>query len=392
MGRGLTLEILLPAAACCALAIALVWRRLGPPLSCLVSILRFAVPVLYFAWFYDGTWTISDDVFYYEQSHALRAEYTLSDLVLSKEGLRALFSTNHARHAFYYWWNAFCQTLLGDTYFTPVLVNVALSMAAGSLFCQVLELSGLDRRYTRLWLLFFLCHWDAVSWTSFVNIKDPMVLFLTNVALCSTMRILVQRRVVWLLPLAASFALLSYTRFYVPVILVLATLTWLLLHGQHWMRILFAGLIALPVLYLAPQVEFSWRLGPGQVSYQAIHFLLTPQPWAVTPHYGFILVAQTLHWVFFASALLGLLFLLRRHHPPALLPLIYTAGLIALYAICFDQHAARYRLQFSMVTAWLQFHCFWFLVQTKYRPHRSHHTVSYGGASPAEEPTPVPLA
>jgi hypothetical protein len=94
--------------------------------------------------------------------------------------------------------------------------------------------------------------------------------------------------------------------------------------------------------------------------------LLTPQLWAISPEYSFLLLPSLLHWLLLIPALLGAWMLWRRSREAALL-LIYLAIVLVVYGFIPEQVGARQRVQVTFIVAWTQFHFFWVMAREAVR-------------------------
>ncbi len=184
MADGLTPNLLWLACIIGLLSAWIAWRDLPLSWSIGLGALRIAVPLVYFAWYYDGDWNLLDDLTYF--SHAdtvLDKGYNPLTVLLDPSGVDLLTSLNGGHHILYSWWNVLAAWLFGSNYYAPVFMNVLASFATGWLLVRTLRKLGLGDSYCKWLLVFFLIHWDTVAWSSFENVKDVLVEFLTAAGL-----------------------------------------------------------------------------------------------------------------------------------------------------------------------------------------------------------------
>ncbi|HXG23977.1 MAG TPA: hypothetical protein VNJ09_05425, partial [Chthonomonadales bacterium] len=194
MGQGLTGDLLLAAFAVWLFSVWILCRDLPRVLAVPVATLKIMLPVLYFAYLYDGIWTFKDDwTYYYIGMTLLRAGYHPITIFFSQEGILQMAILASGPHLLYYWYNLLAQYLFGTHYYAPVLLNVGLTCVAGAFLYRIARISGLKKSYSQGLLLFFLVHWDILSWSSIANLKDLLVLTLTTGAHYFVIRLLLVR-------------------------------------------------------------------------------------------------------------------------------------------------------------------------------------------------------
>lgn len=364
MSDGLTSELLLAAAWTIAACWLMARRDLPNAWAAALVLLRVALVVGYFAWHYDGLWTTYDDVTYYAQGgDLLSLEYSPLGILLEPGGVDQLMGVAESRHFLYTWLNLLAQYLFGPHYYAMVLINVWLTFFGGWCFARFLTAAGFSQRYTRYALVFALVQWDVVVWSSFLNVKDPLVQALTMAALAALAE-LVGRRNLWAaLPLAALYFLFTWVRFYIPLVLLAVTSAWLMWQWDDRRKWMLAPLLVAVGYLLAPWNTDLWeRIDTEFVAFGAARFLLTPEPWKVQEAYGFLFWPSLAHWAMIAPTLAGA-WLLWRESPTARLALLYMAALVALYAVAEELQGPRHRAQLAFLFAWAQFHVVWRLRQ-----------------------------
>lgn len=365
MGLGLTPQLVLAAVVAGALSLLMLGRHLPPLAALLAAAVKAAVPLVYFAWFYDGTWTFLDDVTYWDHGRLLLATgYDPFTVLLRADGVATLVMLSLGPHILYAWWNLLAQYFLGPYYFAPVFLNVVLTCASGVLLYRIARRAGFGERYAGGLLLFFVLHWELLVWSSFVNLKDVLVFTLVLAALLAFLVLAdsserASRRWLAAAVLAGVFLTLPWLRFYVPALLLASFGAWWILRRRGWARpALLAvgallGVLALP--WLAPMQYLE--LHPVAVAFGFVKGPLTPRPWAIYPEYSFLTLAAWLHWVTFVPALIGG-WALWRHSPPALLAMVYLLIASLLSAIAPEFQGPRHRVHVIFAWAWMQYHAF----------------------------------
>jgi hypothetical protein len=361
-------------AAFLALTAGAVLARTMPPrmlVACLV--IKFLVPVVYFAWFADGTWTLIDDLRYLRVGLELAGQgYTPFSVFLSRHGLGQLFLLSEGVHVMYGWFNLLAVTLIGPYYYSPVILNVFITCLSARVLWGFAVDAGYGPRYSSGLTAFYLLHWDVVAWSSFVNVKDSIIVLLTLLllrALARFQRAPARRELVR----AALVSLaLVWIRFYVPAIAGLAVLIQAVT-GRGFVprhrRAFMLGAFAM-VLVMGWFIQSRWlgiiraqiHWSPGQVSLGLVRMLMTPQPWSVSPEYGFLLIPSILHLIMLVPAIAGAS-MLWRESPMLRLPIIYMGLILLLFAAFPGEQGPRYRHQAVFVLVWAQFTFAWHLLR-----------------------------
>lgn len=355
---GLHTSLLLESAIVCGLCWLTVRRLLPPGGGLLLALVKVLVPLVYFAFFFDATWTHSDDWAYLNHARELLADgYGPIAVLLNSTGLERLRAVAGSWHILYDWWNIVVISLFGPYYFAPVLFNVWLTFVAGAAWFGVARLSGFSLAYSRGLLVFFLLQWDILAWSSFVNLKDVAVLAALSVWVYLWLRLRL-RPTLWNLCLLAGLSCLLYW---------LRRPTLFLLLGAALCQSVL--LLRRPILLLGLMGAAFWayreyfgvleQMELEGALFGSVHFFVTPRPWALSPSYGYLVLPATLHWLFLPPSLAALPDLWRRCAPAMILCL----SLLVLTAIAVGSAdflwGPRHRLQVVGVFAWLQFHALW---------------------------------
>src|SRR5207245_4277617 len=209
-----------------------------------IACIKALIPFIFFLTFYDGRWYFLDDFIYEQQgTYLLAAGFNPLTAIATSDGRKLVVALSSGQHTMYGWWNLLAQWAFGQTYWAPVFLNVILTFVIAYATARMLEDLGFRREYVRSFVIVFLLHIEVLAWSSFVNLKDILILALTSLALRSivvlarlwkerrkyprSQFIRVGRRHVLLFTLL-TFAF-YYVRFYVPFLLLAVVLLWSLL-------------------------------------------------------------------------------------------------------------------------------------------------------------------
>jgi hypothetical protein len=211
----------------------------------------------------------------------------------------------------------------------------------------------------------------VIAWSSFLNIKDPIVQFLTIAALYCATSFFVRRNGMAIVGFIALIPMFYWIRFYLPFLMLLAVACWIVWQWRDWRKYPLIGLamagayLSLPILQ---QHSDFWNV--ERILDGTARFVLTPLPWSVLEGYSYLTIPSILHMLFIIPAAFAAASLWRQV-PMARLYLIYFVIVVALYAITEDLQGPRQRFQIAFIFTWIQFHFLWSL-----RPNRQANTKS----------------
>jgi len=365
-----SLDSLLLASLCAGIIGFLIAVRFLPRrTAAVVAFTKAVIPFVYFRWAFDGGWQLLDDVSYFDRGKALlTAGYDPITIWFSRAGMIRIMTLAGGHHILYEWFNLLAQRLFGPYYHSAVLLNVLLTFPTAAVLYAMVRHAGFSERYARGICVFFLLHWEVVAWSSFVNLKDTLVMSMSATMLYVLMLMSDRMR-----PLRVVSALLLviafyWIRFYVPIVMAIAYTIFQLTRGRQerkrliWRVLIGLGLAVAAVVYIGVEAITAQmtKLVPSPLSVieGVTRMLLSPQPWAIESHYGFLLLPSALNLIFLLPGVLGAVWLWRYARPTRLL-LIYFLLVVILFAAFPEEQGPRHRVQVSFVLAWAQFHFCW---------------------------------
>lgn len=350
-------------------------RILSVPTAFLVTTVKILLPFFYFAFFFDGTWTFYDDIYYqYQGERMLELGFNPVTALFTPSGIKALTSLSEGRHIIYGWWNLLGQYFFGEHYYAAVFLNVILTFISGYFIFLLAKFVGFSQTYAKGLLLFFLLHWDVLAWSSFTNLKDIMIMTLTVIAIFLTLRLSKKIDLKDVSALAAVTFCFFWIRFYVPFLMLIATILWLTLYqkGKRRYTLILLSIVSIfvalrtvgseGIIYYSAQLDVSLvNAFKGM-----IRMALTPQPWSITPAYSFLFIPSILHWMLFVPALISGWILARKSKEFTFL-IIYLLVSLLLYSFYEVLQGTRHRVQVIPVIVWLQFHFLWLMLQVAFK-------------------------
>lgn len=343
---------------------------LEPLKAIMVVLFKFSLPVIYFAFFFNGSWTFVDDFEYLRLGRELISQgYEPLTALISSEGRETLRSLAGGTHILYIWWNSLAENLFGSYYYSPVFLNIFLTFICGFVFSEILKLLDFNCKYRRQFLVFFLLQWDILAWSSIINQKDIMVMTLTMSALFFALRMVKKKSFVDLCCLLLICYISLWLRRYVPILLFISILIWLTLITKGRNRILLISSLAIiaAIFYSSFSSSFGFLSSVGfsgivRAPFNIFRMSVTPQPWSIVDHKLFLLPVSIFHCVFYIPMIIGLIGLWKTSKEISLIIIYLAVGLIAFGASDLDLlQGPRHRIQFTFAIAIAQFHFLWIL-------------------------------
>lgn len=329
----------------------------------LVSILKVFLPFIYFSFFYNNNWNFLDDVSYYlHGTTMLELGYNPISALVDPDGLEMLRGLSLGNHILYAWWNLLGQYLFGRHYFSSVFLNVALTAGIGYFLARIARLCGFSREYSTKLLLFFLVQWELTPWSSMINLKDILVMFLTTMSFFAILKISEDIKVQYLILLSMPIYCFYWIRFYAPFMILLSTLIWFVVFTKGKKKYILLLLVIIFGEIVLSSIQGSLEEHGENLSFSLINLIvgpfrmlsLTPQPWSIQPEYTFLLVPSILNWIFFLPTLIGGWNLWHQSKKSGIL-LIYLIISLGFYANFPGEDGPRQRVQLMFIIAWMQF-------------------------------------
>lgn len=339
------------------------WVTRKPHWSLFVAATKSAVFIVYYGAFFDGTFTFLDDWGYLERGgHLLEQGVSVTNLFAH---LPELFSTAGGRHFVYYLFNADSFRLLGQAYYAPVAVNVILTFVAAA-FMAAASRNGLDfsGRLAAGLFVFMALHPDIVAWSTIMNGKDTLVLTGTAMAVYGISLAGGGRYGASVLLAVTVGLVLFFTRFYVPLMLLVGFLTAMLLSSTGRRRpalwlLVPAGLAGIvSILGIEGLADAYGRLQAAFVNplYGIPRMVLTPIPFRTTESYAFLDLPQVFHYTLLPILAYGVVRVWRHATLTARFVVVYFLLMILLYGMFDELQGPRHRVQLDGLIALFQFY------------------------------------
>lgn len=360
--QGFSGDLLFAALTVGTLGFIITLRYLSPWVAFTVTSIKISIPTLYFARYFTGKWLLGDDIgFYRIGSNLVRGGYSPLQIITPR-GFSHIQSVAQTEHFIPHWWNVLGISVFGPHYYSPIFLSVLLTFISPVIFVDMLRRIGFQYKYRYYFLIFALLHWQVITWSSFVNLKDSIVLFLIVILLWSIVVLLkfqdLRSVITSLFVMSSSLFVLRWTRFYLIALFIFTMLLGVVIKWDFqgkFIMLSFPGVFLSWFIYnqRAALEFFNFAgIGPGIIT-----FLITNPLW-VNDKYSFIMVSVILSTLLFIPMWIGGLHLFRKNTYTKLL-VIFLIICIIFFAAVPQFNTVRKQYQFSLLFAWFQFHFFW---------------------------------
>lgn len=357
-----SLELLaLPSLLIFVASLAIGWIATRAPLmSVFAALIKAGFFLIYFGYFFDGTFSFIDDMSYFRRGVILAEQGIGFETLLHNW---ALVVATSGDHFVFYLFNSLAINIFGPYYFSPVALTILLT----PLICWLGAILArrefdFDRGRFVLFFFYFFLFPDTLVWSSLVNGKDTLVLLLHVVALFGVSQLIRGRYLSGALIGGMSALVLFSLRFYVPLLFGMAWFVSFFL-GMSRQRIVRATVFGAVMLggalaAIGPSMlAFAYSRLQGSLSnplYGFIRFLLTPIPLHTEANYVFLDLPATFHWLMLPVGVLGFFCIARRNDRFSKFFVIYFLTFVSLYALYTELQEPRHRVQLDY--CWAVFH------------------------------------
>jgi hypothetical protein len=381
-------------------------RPLGGFFALTVVSGRLLIALVYFAWFVNPNWWLAGDSNKYVDAAILLLDAYEEGATLGK--VFAL-SFHLDLPQFYVAHNVVAFNIFGLRFFSPIILNIVLVFTCSWMLFHLARLIIPGRGLRKGLVAFFVFHPTIISWTSFNNLKEILVVTLVLLLTLVTVGLLNQfsdlinqvrkiakhlnkidkqldrksvgeccrnvAKVVGFLMIAIfSLMALKNTRYYLIYLLPMLGFGWAsyTLIVLRWMnnrlwndrlqvkRILSLGVVvggaaSLGILafnYFPPGYVKHLQLETGL--FGILRMAVTPRPWMLTHEYSFLLIAASLHWILFGWTIIGCWMLWKRSIFGKWL-IIYACGMLVAFGLTPEVAGPRHRFQIDFVVVIAQY-------------------------------------
>jgi hypothetical protein len=320
---------------------------------------KFGLPVSYFLfWSAYRPVILLDDQKYFHESIGLfeKAKGSLMYL-FSADTILEFMITAGGYHFGYFVYNYISFWLFGPYYYAPVIANILISVLTASIFYRTIIFAQLSNKASIFIYIFFLLHWDVLTWSSFINIKDTFVLFLSVSALylmivTKVKGLTIRTMLLFILILVCFYTIRFYFCFFLGVTgTIFLIMTQLSKIKGNWMDLFIkiSILVVLPICFYIVFIFMYARridsIGPQtNIFYGFPRYILTPFPLNIEPDYSFIFISSTLHWLLLPILPYGLYLFIKRHFYTLMPYVIMFLLLSVFYGSFAELQGPRHRI------------------------------------------------
>jgi hypothetical protein len=363
VAEGLTSDLMFEAGLVAIAAFLIAWHDLPIILALPVVLIRLGISTVYFAEYFDGSWCMQDDIKYFNDAAGfLDAGWTPLSAILLPEGYDGLRGAAGGHHILYHWWNILAMYLFGTHYYSAVMLNILLTFVTGFLLHRITKLLGFSQSYCIGLQVLFLLHWDVITWSSFINLKDCLVQTLTVAAFYCILRFCQLRDWFSVVGFLLILQLFYWLRFYLPALILMATVLWALWQWKDSRKFILVPIVCAGTYFaLLGAGDATGLMSIRAWAYGMCVITLTPLPWTLIDDiYEFMMPAAAFHTLFLLPAAYGT-WQLWKSNRTARLFIVYMLIVLSFYAMTEDIRGSRQRTQLSFIFAWVQFQFLWSL-------------------------------
>jgi hypothetical protein len=329
--------------------------------SLLISLVKALIFFTYFSIYGDDLILLGDDESYYNFGILLKEnKISFYNFLFNLDSVFKIIRFDGAIG--YYIVNLISFQLFGDSYSSPVALNILICILNSYLFTKLLLNENLlNRKNYKHFYIFFSLHPVILTWSSLINIKDLFVMFLTTLLFYSFVLFEKKR---FLKSIILGFfisIILFYTRFYIPFIFLVSVFVVFLINSKKSIKsnllLFFICVIALiyynsaflNAINIIKEYNYNSLLG-------FIRILITPLFFSPLEIYSFLFISAIFKFIAFPFLFLGVLssFKFRKSKLFQIL-FIYTFLLLLILASTSILQGPRQRLQVESILIYFEF-------------------------------------
>ncbi len=341
----------------------------------LVATFKALIFVLFYSLIYDG-YSIYRDSFVYRQEslryfkHFKHPFEFFFDISSFNSNFRILRKIAEGIHFMYGWLNHLMDYLIGINDASPAALNIVLTFITAAFLYEILIRSQIQKSIAKLCALFYLLHWDTITWSTVFNLKEIFLNFCVTYLLYIYVRLQDERSAVLYLNALLALFFLFFTRFYLfPFIF-----TALLLNHLRWEKkflkkacvAFLISLLPITLLFTIFSLDTLIRVS-GNLNFNFmtpvyfIRFFLTPIPINLPINATYEFLSASLNLISFPLLLFGLYRIYI--DKPQLRFLIYLLVILGVFYAGFPPSSigSRHRIQVSSSIILCQFYALYII-------------------------------
>ena len=339
-----------------------------------VMFIKVAIVVIYFTSFADGGWFYGgDDRGYFERGMQLFETGRTPINLWSDPTALYLASTKDSLWYFFVY-NYLAIYAFGPHYYSPVFFNLICSALTAVFLGSLVKRLDESPLYHTWFVVFASLHWMTIAWTSFLDLKEPLIACLMAIALASLVR-LPKKFFQGIAGTTIAVVLLLKIRYYFPALIMVGYLAAVAFEYRNVLRkrkiamiVFVVPLTSVVAWFMQAQIGLFMSMADfGRFPYEVAHFILQPMPWNVSSTTSYLFLPSILHWLFFLPGLIGGFLIWHRSLAGRVVCLTLLGGVI-FYGVISLLASTRHRMPFDVMFIIFQFHFFWTVFAKQSRP------------------------
>lgn len=332
-----------------------------------IAIIKAFLFLLYFK-FMTVRYTFVDDDTYIDvatqmYNDGLRIYNVFSYAINSWQEFLVYFGGTHFMYQIY---NLLSFQLFGPYYFSPVVLNIILTSLIGVKLYKITLLMSQNEKLAIFTFVFFVLHWDTISWSNYLNLKDFLVQFLTiniiGVILQSYTKTIISKRKGFINVVLSVFVLL-FLRYYIPVFILFSVIVFHVLYKlspqkrKSYLLGLIPIIVFVVVRFILPSLTIELSMFQEGYTNPIVGFpryLLTPLPFNVAEGGEFQTLASFLHWLFIPIFIIGLFYSIKNQSIYVRFIVVYLVILSLFYGSFLELQGPRHRIQIHFILIYFQ--------------------------------------
>jgi hypothetical protein len=326
-----------------------------------VALIKAGIFLVYFHFFFDGTFTFLDDISYVREASFYHDRgITVFNLFQNRYLIFAI-SGNHFIYQIY---NTYAFYIFGVGYFAPVALNSILMCFVALIGSRLAEVEfRLSGHLRIIFFLFLILYPSTTAWSSLVNAKDVLILF-CHVSMLAGFSLLFRGKH-WAgsAVLGTMTCITFFLRFYLPLMFALVFVVSASIGSSGWRKLqlialALALLTAVTFLVGLPTIADAYGKLLAKFSnpvYGLMRFSLTPVPLHTDPNYRFLEVPAIVHWFLFPFLLIGIPSIAMQRTPYSRFFIVYFLIFVGLYSVFVELQGPRHRVQLNYAWALFEF-------------------------------------
>ena len=344
------------------LSILLSYRVLGMRAAMTVIPIRFLVPFLYFRYFHFPHWMEWDDGRYfsiqsYFASHGIGLHSSLLNW-LPLFGLKGGTLFNPI--------GVVLMDIFGIGYSTNIFFFVFLSFSCVPFIGRMCAALGMSYSEARLFSIFFLLHPDSVAYSSFMDLRDPLIMAFTTMACCSYIAWKFNRKWIDFIAAALFLVFVGQLRVYTPPILLISFILALSMGYRIGGKNYRKNILRISVISFLSLVVFSyeWSIHQAIIREEVqrypnakimMIYMISPLTWNIPNEPSFYWVTSIFHLSMLPLLVIGAVVVWKRYRDARVLPVIFVLFTVMYGLIAHQFSDPRNRYQLLLAYSFFQF-------------------------------------